>query len=181
MLTFGKLESILRGRADQAKPVSLFDPRSIPAYSGLAVLILVETAYVLATDLRLDPNQFFGAFYGLGLIAVCGQVAHRYGMVRIGGILQGFALPPVLGALTFAGSIILARHSAGLADVSLAAADRALGFDWLALFHFYQANPGLVAASRWVYASMLVQLPLVTILLFAFGDADSGWSFVTAW
>lgn len=181
MLTFERLGSIVRGNAPLPDPSSPFDPRSIPVYIGIAVLILVEMAYVVATDLRLDPNQFFGAFYGLALIAACGLVAHRYGMTQTGGILQGFALPPILGALTFAGSIILARHSTGLADASLAAADSALGFDWLALFHLYQANPAVVAVSRWIYASMLVQLPLVTILLFALGDANRGWSFVTAW
>lgn len=144
-------------------------------------MLLVETSYLLVADLTLDAAGWLNALAALGFIAFCGMVAQRYALTRLAGIMQGLALPVIIGALTVIGSVILARHSAALADAELAAADRALRFDWMALYRQYQAEPALVDASRWIYTSMHVQLPLLTLALFASRDATRGWTFITAW
>jgi membrane-associated phospholipid phosphatase len=62
----------------------------------------------------------------------------------------------------------------------LANADRALGFDWLALFRFYQRHPWIVTASDWAYLSIGPQNFAVPLLLAATAQRHRLWTVLTA-
>lgn len=62
-------------------------------------------------------------------------------------------------------SYLVVSTNAPLVDVQLAAWDRALGFDWLAISFWLQSNPPVQTVLRLAYHSGLVQLVLVVLFL----------------
>lgn len=67
------------------------------------------------------------------------------------------------GAATL--SYLVVSTNAPLVDAQLAAWDRALGFDWLAMFSWLQNHPPVQAVFRFAYHSGLMQLVLVVLFL----------------
>lgn len=67
------------------------------------------------------------------------------------------------GAATL--SYLVVSTNAPLVDAQLAAWDRALGFDWLAMFSWLQSHPPVQAVLRFAYHSGLIQLVLVVLFL----------------
>lgn len=52
-----------------------------------------------------------------------------------------------------------------LIDATLAAADQALGFDWMALLAFYEGHPAVAAASTFLYLSSQKAMLVVAVVL----------------
>jgi membrane-associated phospholipid phosphatase len=75
----------------------------------------------------------------------------------------------------------LARTALPYADDILAAADRALGFDWLSMMFWFQASPMAANILIKAYAAFNWQPQLAILLLCVFGPHLEAYRFITAW
>lgn len=157
------------------------DQRSITFYALLACAGGVELAVLLLSDVTFDSRAFQHVFASLLVLLGCGLVARRYGLLRIATALEMLALPSITGALVGTGAFMVTPFALPLADRWLGAADRALGFDWLALFRFYQRHPEILPWARRAYFSMVPQLSLVPLVLVAVRCEQRAWTFLTAY
>ena len=178
----GMIWSRLRDRAERVERQNPFDPRSCAAYTMILFALAVEAAYLAASDFTVSTNITpIMSFLLLIWMAFCGLAARSYGFARVGTILEALTLPPIAGALTAAATVFLTRATSAFADELLVSADRAMGFEWMRVFSFYRDHPQIVPLSRFVYNSMMFQLPLIPLGLFVVGRDSRGWVFITAW
>ena len=158
-----------------------FDPRSYAAYTLVVAMLAAELAAVLLTDFRLSAGAFLPLFGVFMWMAMSGLLARRYGHPRMALFLEALSLPTLLGGLTSAGTSLLAAVSGPFVDHALSAADAAIGFDWLALFRFYQGHDWVTDLSRCAYTSFFLQLAVLPCLMVYRDQRALGWSFITAW
>lgn len=104
--------------------------------------------------------------------AVIAVLASVYGVLRcfasprIGLLAEYFCLSLAgSAALVVLSYLCMASAHAPLVDQALLSADRALGFDWLALYQSLMAHKPLAALAKVIYQSLLVQGLYCTILL----------------
>lgn len=166
-------------RLEFNEAASPFDPRSGPLYLMLATAFGTVILAIKETDFTVGHGPLVGTFFVAIWITVSALAARRYGMARTALILEAVSVPLIIGALTVAATVMLCAISAPFADRTLDAADRSMGFDWLALYRFYQAHPLVLSASGVVYGSYVFQDIAVPILLAAMGR--DVWGFLTAW
>jgi hypothetical protein len=136
-------------------PRQIFRSDFAPEWLGVGA-VAVSSAVCAANigfDLRITWHD------GVLLLAAVAVVlaTHVLAARRFGLIAEYFAL--TLAATTaFAVLSYLAMAASGpLVDHELLAADRALGFDWLAGFHWLQAHPAAAKVLQTVYDSLLYQ------------------------
>jgi membrane-associated phospholipid phosphatase len=170
-----------RQRAEAIEPVHPVDIRSRPLYALILMAAAVELMVLYFSDFTISPNVILKMFFLLVWIALAGLAVRRYGSPKIAGMLEAFALPPIVGALTAVSTVFLTTISYPFADAMLANADKALGFDWLSLFSVYQKYPMVLYLSDWAYSSIYLQLAVVAVALFATDKSGRGWTFMTAW
>jgi membrane-associated phospholipid phosphatase len=170
-----------RQRAEAIEQQPAMDPRSRPLYIGILAAFVIEGIVILASDFTMSANVLLKIFIALIWIAAAGLVFRRYGSKKVSGMLEAFALPPIVGALTAMSTVLLSAVSLPFADELLNRADKAIGFDWLALFSLYQRHGWLLWLSDWAYSSIYLQLAVISVMLFATGRSDRGWTFMTAW
>ncbi len=170
-----------KDHAESIETAPAFDPRSRPLYAMILVALLIEIAVLAMSDFVVPINALVSAFVVLAWVAVAGLMFRRYGSRKVSGMLEAFALPPIVGALTAISTVFLTTISLPFADTQLDAADKAIGFDWLSLFAYYQRYPALLNASDWAYSSIYLQLSVIAVALFATNRSDRGWTFMTAW
>lgn len=85
--------------------------------------------------------------------------------LRIHATLRAAALLIVFQAAAATLSYLVIGTNAALVDASLAAWDRAMGFDWLALHAWLQTHPAVQTTLRLAYQSGLAQLVFVLLFL----------------
>ena len=85
--------------------------------------------------------------------------------LRIRTTVRAAALLVAFQAAAATLSYLAVSTNAALVDAPLAAWDRALGFDWLALHAWLQAHPSAQATLRFAYYSGLLQLAFVVLFL----------------
>ena len=85
--------------------------------------------------------------------------------LRISTTVRAAALLVAFQAAAATLSYLAVSTNAALVDAPLAAWDRALGFDWLALHAWLQAHPSAQATLRFAYYSGLAQLVFVVLFL----------------
>jgi membrane-associated phospholipid phosphatase len=170
-----------RARAEAIELAHPVDPRSRPLYAIILAAIVIELTILFASDFTVSLNVIVKIFFFLIWVAFAGLAIRRYGSPKIGSILEAFALPPIVGALTAVSTVFLTTVSYPFADPMLANADKAIGFDWLSLFAIYRDNPLIVYFSDWAYSSIYLQLTVVAASLFIVNRSQRGWEFMTAW
>lgn len=133
---------------------------------ALGALALIDAAWASLIDFHLVAAWRDGMVPGSVLAAML--VARKFS--RQGAMFLEFLALTLVAALLFGVLSYLCLASSGpLADDALLRIDRAMGFDWLAGFHFLQAHP---AADRWMrllYDSMPYQALYVAALLGVMG------------
>ncbi len=170
-----------RQRAESIELAHPIDPRSRPLYVIIFVAFAIELALLFASDFTVSLNIIVKMFVFLIFVAFAGLAMRRYGSPKIGSLLEAFALPLIVGALTAVSTVFLTTVSFPFADQMLADADKAMGFDWLSLFALYRDYPLLVYFSDWAYSSIYLQLTVVTVSLILVNRSQRGWEFMTAW
>jgi hypothetical protein len=131
-------------------------------YAILAT-VLMDAIWAAHIDFRLVLGWQSAALPGLMLATLV--IARALGLVRIALLTEYLCLSP---AGTFALLVLsyLAMANAGApVDSSLEAADHAMGFDWLALYHLLLPHPGLMSVMGALYNSILIQGIYCAVLL----------------
>ncbi|WP_164488892.1 MULTISPECIES: phosphatase PAP2 family protein [Sphingobium] len=100
---------------------------------------------------------------------------------RLGHILVLTGLFYFMAATAALGCAALARTALPYADTMLAAADRALYFDWLAMMAWFQASPRIATLLIHAYAAINWQPQLAILLLCGLGHPALAYRFMTAW
>ncbi len=170
-----------REKAESIKPVHPVDPRSRPLYVLILGAAAIELAVLYLSDFTMSANVILKMFVLLVGIALAGLIIRRYGNPKIAGMLEAFALPPIVGALTAVSTVFLTTVSFPFADDMLSGLDQMLGFNWLTLFAVYQKYPAVLYLSDWAYSSIYLQLSVIAVALFWTDRASRGWTFMTAW
>ena len=107
------------------------------------------------------------------LMTVCGLVLFlRLGYPRIGLVCLAYANVAALKTLNFLAHLAPAYlgRSYAIIDDALARWDAALGFDWLAYFHWHMANPGLAVLCRIAYLAWPYLALVLLVALAVAGD-----------
>lgn len=88
-----------------------------------------------------------------------------------------FSLVSMVGALA---SYVVAGGSRGYTDGTLAAMDRAMGFDWIALYGWFADNPVAATIAKFAYLSIFVTPVMVMFALGLAGQAARARQFLAA-
>lgn len=154
-----------------------FDRRSIPVYALIGMLALVGTLLLSLRGFYVSPAVWSGVFAWPLLTIAGGLGLRRIGWPRFGGAMEATGILYGQGLASFLCLVPLATLSAPFADNWLAAADRALGFDWVAYAHATVSWHDTFARA---YKSFMWQPAMVAFALFPFGQCDRGWRAVLA-
>jgi hypothetical protein len=152
-----------RTRVAQQDPLSRSRIRS---WIAIAVLFAADVALAGPLGFRFD----WGRWLLIGGLAASLVALSRFYRKRRA--IAGPAIPSTLhetailvayGPPAASLSYIVVAMGMPLADVQLAAWDRAIGFDWVAWFDFVEARPFFNAALHLLYMSSLPQIGVVLI------------------
>jgi hypothetical protein len=120
------------------------------------------------------------ALVALGFLAIGTFYTFRRDHPLIATLFNAMGLVQVafLGAMASAALVFYTGRSFPLADASLAAVDASLGFDWLAVMHWFDRHPLFDAAAQMAYQSILAQPFLVILLLALTRQAERVYAFI---
>lgn len=170
----------LQGDVLRRSFASLVQPEAIPTYAIMA-LQLVAAAILFAIAGFSLPVAALLAMPLWPLFLCAGSVfLRRYNHPRMCGWLEATGLVYFQGVSTLLLLIPLTAFSGPFADERLAAADRALGFDWPAFAHYIAHSPSLTNCVVLVYNSFAWQPFLMIGGLFAARREGRAWQAVTA-
>jgi hypothetical protein len=144
-------------------PGKLLSFEFAPEWLALLAVALIEIIWIQATGFRLHaswqdarvPCVVLATMFGLRLFAY-----------RRGSLMAEYLALTLCMALVFKVFSYLCMAASGpLVDRQLLAIDRALGFDWLAGWHFLAAHTYLTKALGWLYNSLTNQALYMCLLL----------------
>jgi len=133
-------------------------------WSALFLLYLVDIAWARAIDFHLVLSLQNWAFIA-GFLS-CAFALRVLFPQRVGPFVEYFSLSLVgsAGLIVFS-YLCMASATHPLVDQALLQADRALGFDWLALHNWVMAHPALAGVGSILYATQVLQGFYCTIFL----------------
>jgi len=133
-------------------------------WAGLAVIVLADAIWSNAIHFHLIIGV--RDFVLMAATLVLMVIAQRLRAERAALVMEYFCLSLVATAAYGVFSYLAVASAYGpLWDGSFLAADRALGFDWLALYHWIMARPAFSMTLQILYVSMLVQGLIAGIVL----------------
>ncbi len=140
---------------------------------GLIVAMMIACLLAInGLGFRVDPGRAMLPAGGLAILAAAVAIGRTGGRPRLEAGATAFLQMTLFTIIGVVLSYALAARAGPLWDDRLAAADRALGFDWPAVFH---AADGSVAA-LWIggiaYHSLTVQMIVAIVVLSATGRND---------
>lgn len=169
-----------RLRSGSIETQSPFDRRSFPTYIALGVVAVAGAILLVATGFSIDPVVWLAfPLWCIGLL-MSGMLLRRYGHSRMGGFVETTGLVYGQGMTMLVVLFPVTALSLPFADDWLAAADRAIGFNWPAYALFIGHYPKLVYALLLAYNSFTWQPLLLMIFLFATGRDDRAWHITLA-
>jgi membrane-associated phospholipid phosphatase len=154
----------------------MVEPLALPTYALIA-LCLVATGILAAALGFTIARDCWPIFWGLPLLAVSAMLLRRVGHARAAAALEGGTLIYGQGLVFMLLLFPLSAISAPFADPGLDAADKALGFEWVAFAHL------LMPAGRFfalAYESLNWQPLLVVVALCIAGEQRRMWRLVFA-
>jgi len=156
-----------------------FDRHSHFYYGMLFALTAIVLVCLTFSDFIVGTGTMVSTFSSFVLLIPAAWTARVYGMGRIAMALESIALPAVFGSMLTAINVLTCAIALPFADNLLSAADVALGFDWLALFHLYKQFPWLDLVSSTLYFAFTLQMLLTPIAL-AIWRPDRFWLYMTS-
>ncbi|MFM5953619.1 MAG: phosphatase PAP2 family protein [Novosphingobium sp.] len=171
---------IARLRDPAGQQPTWLDPESRGVYALLAVTMLVEASVIGLTDFELGHSNIVRNILKLFPLLALALGLRRGRFSRVAVLLESVSILTIAGALAVTGTVLLASISGPFVDSWLDAADRALGFGFIALLHLYRDHPALAVASRWIYAAFALQALLVPVGVALFAPGRF-WTLARAW
>lgn len=140
-----------------------------PEWLALLGLAVLDFVWARAIGFHLSVTWSDGKLVGLGLLVML--------LVRLfsdkGGMMAEYFSLTAAATLTFGVLSYLSLASSGpLVDAPLQAADRALGFDWMAGYQFLKSQPLLTTILGWAYGSMVYQALYFCVLFALMGKKN---------
>jgi len=139
----------------------------------VGAIIAIDAVGLAYCGIRLS---LAGLEHGSGAIVLLAGTAAFYTFRRPDDRVVDLAHTAALLLTLFAGagvsSYLAAASDLPLTDAALSAADRTLGFDWLAWFAWVQHHPALWLALRLAYASAIPQMVAIVSYLALSGQAE---------
>lgn len=135
----------------------------VPEWCAIGAITLLNLVWIGLSSVSFTarPSDFLAL--SLGPCAMLGLRA--LGLRKGGMIAEHFSLMLLACNAVCVLSYLCLASSGPLADTSLMAMDRALGFDWLANYRFVEAHPGLRSALAIAYDSPAAQFVYFSLLL----------------
>ena len=159
----------------------VIDPLSKPVYAVLGFALGAEVAILAASNFYLGTPSLPLNLAQLIALAIAAAFVRGLGFERAALFIEAICILPIAGALAVTATVFMAAISGPFADPWLAAADRALGFDFKALVQFYGQHPWIATLSRYAYMSFAIQASLVPVLLALAGRGRRMWILFNAW
>lgn len=156
-----------------------FDPNSRHVYLILAFVLPVEFLLFFGMGFRLDPAPSPYPIVGMAILIVAAGMFRRARWTRTADALEIATLLSFQGLAATLLQYPLATIAIGSPDDLLLAADKMLGFDWIA-FADYFSSPAAIEVLRHSYRSMFYQFMFCAFVLPAIGLSVRAWQFVTA-
>lgn len=125
-----------------------------PEWLALLGLAVLDFVWARAIGFHLSVTWSDGKLVGLGLLAV---LLVRLFSERGSMMAEYFSLTAATTLVFAVLSYLSLASSFTLVDASLDAADRALGFDWMAGYHFLKSQPLITAILTYAYISLVYQ------------------------
>ena len=120
--------------------------------------------------------------YGFcAVFAGCGWRLRILKNYRIAALLEMSALFYLLAAGTSLSCAVLSALALPYTDAGLAAADRMLGFDWVAMFHLFHNSPNAAYLLGRAYEALNWAPQFLIVLLIIFRGPMLAWRFLTGW
>ena len=170
----------LQARADRKESRSAIEPLAVPAYGIVAFQLVAAAVLLPITGFTLSPAMLLALPVWAPLLCLGAALLRRYDRPRISGWLEATGLIYVQGLSTLFLLFPLTALSAPFADAQLAAADRALGFDWPGFAHWVADDRFATNCAVFAYNSFGWQPFLVIGGLFAARLEVRAWQAVTA-
>jgi membrane-associated phospholipid phosphatase len=166
---------------DDAMPATPSSHVPAPSLSGrraqwavVGGLALVVAAWGLAAGFRPVWSSWLKPGLVALLLAALAGYYRRFRQLpdqRLPETLDATAVLVAYSSVAAAFSYVVASLGLPPIDATLAAWDRALGFDWIAAYHRASAHPMAAAALKLLYFSLLPQVAVATIALGFLGHA----------
>lgn len=148
-------------------------PDFAPEWIALALVALLDLVWARAIGFHLVITWLDGKLLGLAFaILLTLKLAPLRGtFIKSRTMVEYFSLTTV-ATLVFATLSYLSLASSGpvMIDDHLMAADRAMGFDWMAGYHFLKAHPAITRVLQIAYESLVYQGLYFCVLFSLMGD-----------
>jgi hypothetical protein len=147
-------------------------PDFAPEWIGLLAIAALDLAWarIIGFHLILAWHDFMLLALALAVTAGLSLAATRRPFLHRGAVMGEYFSLTLAATSVFAVLSYLCLASSGaLVDADLLAADRALGFDWLAGYHFLKAHPLPTAILKFAYDSLVYQGLYFCVLLALMG------------
>ncbi|MBI5165984.1 MAG: phosphatase PAP2 family protein [Magnetospirillum sp.] len=139
----------------------------------VAALAAVDAVWLAASGLGVVPASLAVPSLGVAVLAGMTAVYRRWRPVPAIAALTGVAAETVaFTAVAAILSYLVAAAGGPLADDRLAAADRAVGLDWMAVYAWSKAHPMVEGLLRLAYVSLIPQMIVVQVALNFRGRAE---------
>jgi membrane-associated phospholipid phosphatase len=136
-------------------PRQIFRSDFAPEWAGTAIIFALCAAWAVAIGFQLDVTWRDGLIVAPAMAAVF--AVRAFGSRKFGLIGEYFALTVAATAAFGLFSYLSMTTGRPLVDVELNAADHALGFDWLASFHWLEAHHAVSVTLQFVYNTLIYQ------------------------
>jgi len=137
-----------------------------PEWFALIAVAALNLLWGWAIDFHLTADWSNGKMIGSGIAVM---LLLRCFWARGGMMAEYFSLTAAATVVFGVLSYLCLASSGPMADAALLAADRALGFDWMAWFQFVKAHTLLASVLQFAYGSMVYQA-LYFCVLFSLMD-----------
>lgn len=139
----------------------------------LALMALACGGFAWGLGFAVDGWRAVPAATVLYGLALARSIARRRGRVLAEATATAFLQMTAFTVLGVVLAYAIASHAAPLWDARLAAADRALGFDWPAILAMLDRSPVTIFVLGIAYHSLSIQMVVVVLLLGTAGRLDT--------
>jgi membrane-associated phospholipid phosphatase len=149
------------------------DRRDIPSWVLIAAMLLTLLATQYHLAFSLDPVRAMPAVAALIVLGAAIAFGRRTARPRLTAGATAFLQMTLFTLLGVVLAYALAAQSGALWDDRLAAADRAMGFDWPLVLRLLDTMPAVIWALGLAYHSLTVQMIVVIVALSGLSRFDT--------
>lgn len=136
-----------------------------PAWLVTLIVLIIDASWIAVGNWTVTATTVVATSATVAALLVPMCFTRYRNDVRISATLSVAALLILYTSVGAVFSYLVVSTNASLVDARLATWDQAIGFDWLALFGWMQANPSIHTALKIAYGSGLAQMACAIVIL----------------